>query len=83
MCVGEEAYLTGCSACISHQNVDCRSHYFPHMFIDSCSIADHLLQHLYRWLSSPSSQLHHPTLHRAVNGLMGKLFAQLVAELRR
>ena len=46
-------------------------------------IADHLLQHLYRWVSSPASQLHHASLHRAVNTLMAKLFAQLVAELRR
>ncbi len=47
------------------------------------SVADLLLQHLYRWLSSPTSQLYHPTLHRAVSALMAKLFAQMVAELKR
>ncbi|KAG1663133.1 hypothetical protein FOA52_000655 [Chlamydomonas sp. UWO 241] len=46
-------------------------------------IADHLLQHFYRWVSSPSSRLHHASLQRTVAALMGKLFAQLVAELGR
>ena len=36
-------------------------------------IADALLQHLYRWVSSPSSALHHPCLHRALNQLMAKV----------
>ena len=55
----------------------------PPLYMIPPRIADHLLQHLYRWVSSPASQLHHASLHRAVNTLMAKLFAQLVAELRR
>ncbi|GAX75625.1 hypothetical protein CEUSTIGMA_g3069.t1 [Chlamydomonas eustigma] len=46
-------------------------------------IANDLLMHLYRWISSPSSGLHRASLQHAVTALMAKLFAQLVAELRR
>ncbi len=46
-------------------------------------IADSLLQHMYRWVSSPSSPLHHPGLHRHLLALQHKLFLQLCAEMRR
>ncbi|GJP47493.1 hypothetical protein CLOM_g6680 [Closterium sp. NIES-68] len=45
--------------------------------------ADALLQHLYRWICSPSSSLHDPFLHRLMHKIMCKLFALLLAELRR
>ncbi|CAI7888252.1 unnamed protein product [Closterium sp. NIES-54] len=45
--------------------------------------ADALLQHLYRWICSPSSTLHDPFLHRLLHKIMCKLFALLLAELRR
>eukprot|EP00798_Chlamydomonas_sp_ICE-L_P017969 gene17969-24374_t len=46
-------------------------------------IADALLQSLYRYISNPASLLHDPALHRSLTGLMSKLFAQLVAEMRK
>ncbi|KAF9594988.1 hypothetical protein IFM89_035761 [Coptis chinensis] len=45
--------------------------------------ADALLQHLYRWLCSPQSKLHDPSLHRVLHKVMQKVFAMLLAELRR
>lgn len=44
--------------------------------------ADLLLQHFYRWLRNPASQLHDGALHRVVHSLMRRLFVQLVTELR-
>ncbi|OWM73679.1 hypothetical protein CDL15_Pgr026779 [Punica granatum] len=45
--------------------------------------ADALLQHLYRWLCSPKSKLHDPALHRMLHKVMQKVFALLLAELRK
>ncbi|KAK4760568.1 hypothetical protein SAY87_005461 [Trapa incisa] len=45
--------------------------------------ADALLQHLYRWLCSPQSKLHDPALHRMLHKVMQKVFALLLAELRK
>eukprot|EP00250_Pteridium_aquilinum_P003833 c14110_g1_i1 orf=789-5363(-) len=45
--------------------------------------ADALLQHLYRWLCSPHSKLHDPALHRVLHKVMQKVFALLLAELRK
>ncbi|KAG8371187.1 hypothetical protein BUALT_Bualt13G0060900 [Buddleja alternifolia] len=45
--------------------------------------ADALLQHLYRWLCSPTSKLHDPALHRMLHKVMQKVFALLMAELRK
>lgn len=42
-----------------------------------------MLDHFWRWLSSPSAQLYDPALHRFVHGLMRKTFSQLLAEFRR
>lgn len=37
--------------------------------------ADYLIQHVYRWISSPSkSKLYDPLLHRLVHKLMQKNF---------
>ncbi|PIA58925.1 hypothetical protein AQUCO_00400052v1 [Aquilegia coerulea] len=45
--------------------------------------ADAFLQHLYRWLCSPQSKLHDPSLHRVLHKVMQKVFAMLLAEIRR
>ncbi|KAI4373579.1 hypothetical protein MLD38_011693 [Melastoma candidum] len=45
--------------------------------------ADAILQHLYRWLCSPQSKLHDPALHRMLHKVMQKVFALLLAELRK
>lgn len=42
-----------------------------------------MLDHFWRWLSSPSAKLYDPALHRFVHGLMRKTFSQLLAEFRR
>lgn len=46
-------------------------------------IADHLLKQLYHWVSNPSSATHHPLLHKALLGLMRRLFVVLVEEMKR
>ncbi|OQR98917.1 DNA polymerase epsilon catalytic subunit [Achlya hypogyna] len=46
-------------------------------------MADHLLQHFYRWVSSPASQLYDPALHKKVKGVMHTLLLNLLAECRR
>ncbi|KAF3639480.1 DNA polymerase epsilon catalytic subunit B [Capsicum annuum] len=45
--------------------------------------ADAMLQHLYRWLCSPRSRLHDPALYSMLHKVMQKMFALLVAELRK
>ncbi|XP_071723103.1 DNA polymerase epsilon catalytic subunit A-like isoform X1 [Rutidosis leptorrhynchoides] len=45
--------------------------------------ADAFLQHTYRWLCSPQSKLHDPALHRILHKVMQKVFALLLAELRK
>ncbi|XP_034220092.1 DNA polymerase epsilon catalytic subunit A-like isoform X4 [Prunus dulcis] len=45
--------------------------------------ADALLQHLYRWLCSPQSKLHDPTLHRILHKVMSKVLAILMIEFRK
>ncbi|KAJ3675811.1 hypothetical protein LUZ60_004853 [Juncus effusus] len=45
--------------------------------------ADAILQHLYRWICSPSSKLHDPALHRTLHNVMKKVFALLLAELKK
>jgi DNA polymerase epsilon subunit 1 len=44
--------------------------------------ADALLMNAYRWLSSPSSMMYEPALHRLVQSLMKKVWLQLLAEVR-
>lgn len=45
--------------------------------------ARRLLDHFWRWATSPSSSLYDPALQRFVLGLMRKTFSQLLAEFRR
>ncbi|GAV76364.1 LOW QUALITY PROTEIN: DNA_pol_B domain-containing protein/DNA_pol_B_exo1 domain-containing protein/DUF1744 domain-containing protein [Cephalotus follicularis] len=45
--------------------------------------ADAMMQHVYRWLCSPKSKLHDPALHHMLHKVMQKLFALLLAELRK
>ncbi|XP_074301915.1 DNA polymerase epsilon catalytic subunit A-like [Silene latifolia] len=45
--------------------------------------ADAILQHLYRWLCSPQSKLHDPSLHTMLCKVMQKVFALLLAEFRK
>ncbi|XP_062219147.1 DNA polymerase epsilon catalytic subunit A-like [Phragmites australis] len=47
------------------------------------AFADAILQHLYRWLCSPRSKLHNPALHRLLHNVMKKVFALMLAELRK
>ena len=44
--------------------------------------ADTLLMNVYRWVSSPASNLYEPALHSMLLSLMQKVFMQLLAELR-
>lgn len=41
------------------------------------------VDHFWRWVSSPSSNLYDPSIHRFVHGLMHKTFLQLLAEFKR
>jgi DNA polymerase epsilon subunit 1 len=45
--------------------------------------ADMLVDHLYRWISSPTSRLYDPALHMLVHNLTKKVFIQLRAELQK
>lgn len=42
-----------------------------------------LMDHFWRWVTSPSSAMYDPALQKFVLGLMRKTFSQLLAELRR
>lgn len=46
-------------------------------------VADMLLQQAYRWISNPAGPLYDAALHRAVAGLMQRLFLGLVVEMQR
>ena len=41
------------------------------------------VDHFWRWISSSSSYLYDPSIHRFVHGLMRKTFIQLLAEFKR
>lgn len=43
----------------------------------------YMIDHFWRWISSPAAKLYDPALHRFVHGLMRKTFSQLLAEFRR
>ena len=47
---------------------------------NSSNQADVLLMNVYRWLSTSSSLLYEPLLHRFVHSLMKKVWPQLLAE---
>lgn len=42
-----------------------------------------LLDHFWRWVSSPAARLFDPAIHQFIEGLMRKTFSQLIAEFRR
>ena len=42
-----------------------------------------MIDHFWRWISSPAARLFDPALYRFVHGLMRKTFSQLLAEFRR
>ncbi|GAA6010438.1 hypothetical protein JCM10207_001304 [Rhodosporidiobolus poonsookiae] len=42
-----------------------------------------MLDHFWRWVSSPAAKLYDPALYRFIHGLMRKTFSQLLAEFRR
>lgn len=50
---------------------------------NSSFVADSLLKQLYHWVSNPGSAVHHPLLHKALLGLMQRLFVVLVEEMKR
>ncbi|KAL3922010.1 MAG: hypothetical protein SGILL_002437 [Bacillariaceae sp.] len=52
-------------------------------FSSNSEVADSLLHHVYRFVSSPEVRLHDPALHRAVHTLMKGTFVQLLGELQR
>ncbi|XP_052824360.1 DNA polymerase epsilon catalytic subunit A-like [Octopus bimaculoides] len=45
--------------------------------------ADNQIVHFYRWLRSPTALLYDPALRRTLNGMMRKIFLQLIAEFQR
>jgi DNA polymerase epsilon subunit 1 len=52
-------------------------------FASNSEVADSLLHHVYRFVSSPEVRLHDPALHRGVHALMKNTFMQLLGELQR
>ncbi|CAO3621731.1 unnamed protein product [Mucor hiemalis] len=44
---------------------------------------EHMIDSLHRWLLSPKSAMHDPSLYGLVHGMMKKVFMQLVAEFKR
>jgi DNA polymerase epsilon subunit 1 len=52
-------------------------------FESNSEIADSMLHHVYRLVSSPDVLLHDPALHRAVHSLMKGTFVRLLGELQR
>lgn len=53
------------------------------VFRTQSKFADMMLQNVFRWLTSSSAKLYDPALYALVQGLMRKVFAQLVGEFRR
>lgn len=44
--------------------------------------ADMMIEHFYRWITSPNSKLYDPALFSLIHGIMKKVFMQLLAEFR-
>jgi DNA polymerase epsilon subunit 1 len=42
-----------------------------------------MIDHFWRWISSPAAKLYDPALHKFIYGLMRKTFSQLLAEFKR
>ncbi|WVN90957.1 DNA polymerase epsilon catalytic subunit A [Cryptococcus depauperatus CBS 7841] len=49
----------------------------------TASPAELVIDQFWRWISSPSSHMFEPALHRFLHGLMRKVFLQLLAEFKR
>lgn len=54
-----------------------------HVKGDSVSPAELVVDQFWRWISSSSSSMFEPALHRFLHGLMRKTFLQLLAEFKR
>ena len=52
-------------------------------FDSNSEVADEMLHHVYRLISSPNPLLNDPALHRAVHSLMKSTFLRLLGELQR
>jgi DNA polymerase epsilon subunit 1 len=52
-------------------------------FEANCRVADDILHHIYRLVSSPDALMSDPALHRAVHSMMKTTFLRLLAELQR
>ena len=46
-------------------------------------LAEMMLEHLYRWLTSSSSRMHDPAFFLMIHGFMRKVFLQLLAEFKQ
>jgi len=44
--------------------------------------ADRLMQHIYRWISSPSSKMYDPALHRMIHSLMVRVFLRFIQKFK-
>jgi len=44
--------------------------------------ADIMIEHFYRWITSPNAKLYDPALFNLIHGIMKKVFMQLLAEFR-
>eukprot|EP00980_Cylindrotheca_fusiformis_P026149 scaffold15472_cov117-Cylindrotheca_fusiformis.AAC.13 len=52
-------------------------------FSSNNEVADSLLHHVYRVISTPETLMHDPALHRVVHALMKSTFTRLLGELQR
>lgn len=52
-------------------------------FTSNCQVADDMLHHLYRLVSSPGPLLCDPALHRSIHSMMKTTFMRLLGELQR
>jgi DNA polymerase epsilon subunit 1 len=52
-------------------------------FTNNSEVADAMLHHVYRFVSSPETLMHDPALHRVVHSLMKTTFMRVLGELQR
>lgn len=52
-------------------------------FTNNSEVADAMLHHVYRFISSPETLMHDPALHRVVHSLMKATFTRVLCELER
>ncbi|KND02716.1 DNA polymerase epsilon catalytic subunit [Spizellomyces punctatus DAOM BR117] len=46
-------------------------------------LASYMLEHLYRWITSPASRMFDPVLHTIIHSLMRRVFVELMSEFKR